>query len=241
MAKKYRDLNKKQTGQAPGQRAEKEFFIKVLLMQEEEKKRISRDLHDETGQMVIGLGALLNIIENELKTGNIEKALALIDEQRQMVQEIARRMKSMALNLRPPALDILGLAAVLREHFSQCTKSNPITIEFNENIKYKKLGENVEITLYRIVQEAVYNVIKHSMATEVKVDLILKDKVLRLVIVDNGRGFDVEKHAGSYDPNKLGLRGIKERTDILKGSFFIESAPERGTKLTITLPLDYTS
>jgi signal transduction histidine kinase len=215
----------------------REFYKRVLIMQEEENRRISRDLHDETGQAVIALGASLNVIEKELKEGHIQKALTLINENRKLIQEIANKMKSMALNLRPPALDILGLPAVLREYFSQCTTSNPVRIEFNENIKDTKLNSNIEITLYRIVQEAIYNILKHSMAMKVKVDFIVAEKKLKLIIEDNGKGFDVKGYKEQFDVSKMGLRGIKERVDILNGAFFVESSPGKGTRLTVTLPL----
>ncbi len=154
------------------QAAIKEFYKKVLLMQEEERRRISRDLHDETGQMVIALGASLNVIEKELKAGRTKEALKVVNENRKLIQGIASKMKSMALDLRPPALDILGLSAVLREYFAQWTKVNPIRIEFNENSKGVRLNGNIEITLYRIVQEAICNILKHAEAIAVKVDLI---------------------------------------------------------------------
>ena len=216
----------------------KDFYRKVLMLQEDEKRKISRDLHDETGQIVIALGASLNIIERELKQGNAEKALTLINANRELIDEIASKMKSMALNLRPPALDILGLSAVLREYFSQCTTSSPVKIKFNENLKNAKINEDIEITLYRIVQEATYNIIKHSMATTVKVDLIFEEKRLKLIMEDDGKGFNVEEYNRQRDDTKLGLRGIKERVDILKGNFSIESAPDKGTKLTIVLPTE---
>lgn len=214
----------------------KEFYRKVLMLQEEEKKRISRDLHDETGQTVIALGASLNVIERELKEGNIDKALQLINEKRQLIKEIADEMKAMARNLRPPALDILGLPAVLREYFSQCTKTSPIKIEFNENVKDIKLSEDVEITLYRIVQEAIYNAIKHSGATAVKADLVFKEGELHLVISDNGKGFSYEEYKKDADANKMGLHGIKERVDILNGTFYIKTVPNEGTELQVVLP-----
>lgn len=215
----------------------RDFYRKILMMQEEEKRKISRDLHDETGQIVIALGAALNIVEAALKEGNIERALAVINENRKMVQEIAGRMKSMALNLRPPGLDILGLSAILREYFFQFTKSNTIRIEFDENVKDDKLNEDIEITIYRIIQEGIHNVKKHSMASAVKIDLIQTEKALQLVVVDNGKGFDVEEYHRQYDPSKMGLRGIKERVDILNGVFSVESSPGKGTKLTVILPL----
>ncbi|PIU42433.1 MAG: hypothetical protein COS99_00285 [Candidatus Omnitrophica bacterium CG07_land_8_20_14_0_80_42_15] len=214
------------------------YYRKILIMQEEEKRRMSRDLHDETGQVVIALGASLNIIEKAVKEGNSKKALALIDGNREILQTIASKMKSMALNLRPPELDILGLSAVLREYFSQCTTSNPIKIEFNENIKDRKLDSNVEITLYRIVQETIHNILKHSMAKDVKVNLIFSERNLQLIIEDNGIGFNMEEYSKQYDITKMGLRGIKERLDILNGTFAVESEPNKGTKIKIVLPME---
>lgn len=215
----------------------KEFYKKVLIVQEEEKKRISRDLHDETGQIVIALGASLNIMEKEMRSGNTEKVLNIIDDNRKMIHEIAVRMKTMALNLRPPAFDILGLPSVLREYFSQCTQSSPIKIEFNENLKDKKLSETAEITLYRIVQEAVYNIQKHSKASLVKINLILDENELKLFIEDNGKGFDLKEYYNDVDATKMGLRGIRERVDMLNGTFSLDSAPGAGTKLKIILSL----
>ena len=215
----------------------KDFYREILLRQEEEKKRISRDLHDESGQMVVALAAALNILEKAIKAGEIEEALAEIEKNRKIIQEMAGKMKSIALRLRPPALDVLGLAAVLREYFSQCTQSNPLKIKFNENTKGLKLNENIEIALYRIVQEAIINIIKHSGASLVKIDLILSGGKVQLVIKDNGKGFDLAEYQRQYDITKMGLRGIKERVDIFGGTFNIASGPETGTELNIILPL----
>jgi two-component system, NarL family, sensor histidine kinase DegS len=220
------------------ERTVKEFYRKVLLLQEEEKKRISRDLHDETGQIVVALGAQLNVIEKELKNKNIEKALNIIDKNRTLLQEIASKMKFMAFNLRPPALDILGLSAVLREYFAQRTASDQIRIEFKENLKDIKLNENTEITLYRIVQEAITNISKHAKAKAAKVELRYRDQLLSLFVEDDGSGFDVSDHESKFDISKMGLRGIKERVSILNGSFSINSFPGKGTQLIITLPIE---
>lgn len=215
----------------------KTIYGKILAAEEDEKRRISRDLHDETGQIIIALGASLNVIEKELKEGNIEHVLVLIGEKRKLVQQIAGSMKSMARNLRPPALDILGLSAVLREYFSQFTNSEPIRIEFTENLKDVKMEEHVEITLYRIVQETIFNILKHSNAIAVKVNLLLDKQNLTMRIEDNGKGFNIEEYHTNFDPTKMGLRGIKERVDALKGSLNIESSPGKGTKVIVCLPL----
>ncbi|MFH1847841.1 MAG: sensor histidine kinase [Candidatus Omnitrophota bacterium] len=219
------------------QESARQFYRSILMMQEAEKKRISRDLHDEVGQVVVGLDAAFNLVERELRGGNIKRALELISESRKLVKEIAAKMKSMAFILRPPALDVLGLSAAMREYFGQCSKANPIKIEFNENMKEAPLPENVNITLYRIVQEAMFNILKHSQATKVKVDLLLEKDVLRLFIQDNGIGFDIEEHIRNFDAAKMGLRGIKDRVDLLGGSFTIESTPGKNTRVNIELPI----
>ncbi|MBD3263951.1 MAG: hypothetical protein GF375_02470 [Candidatus Omnitrophica bacterium] len=212
-----------------------DFYHKMLIAQEEEKKRISRDLHDEAGQMAVALAASMDIIEKEIKKGNSDKAFSLLKESRNMVQDIVFKMKSMALNLRPPALDLLGLSAALREYLSQCTKTNNIRIEFKENTKDIKFDERIEIALYRIVQEAICNAIKHAKASLVKIDLLLAQDRIKLIVEDNGKGFDVSGYRDNKDTNKLGLRGVQERVDAVRGYFAINSS-EKGTKLTIILP-----
>jgi len=210
----------------------------MLYIQEEERKRISRDLHDETGQMVIGLGAKLNMIEKHLKEGNINKAMDSLEENRNDIKEITNKMKMMALNLRPPAFDILGLAAVFREYFSFCTKSSSVKIVFNENIRETRLSEHIEITIYRIIQEAMNNVLKYANASEVKVNLTLNQNTLNLHVEDNGVGFDLEKYKEGPRESKLGLRGIEERVNIFNGSLLIDTMPGKGTKVSVTIPLE---
>jgi two-component system sensor histidine kinase DegS len=129
----------------------------------------------------------------------------------------------------------LGLSAALREYLSQCTKSNNIRIEFKENIKDIKVDERIEITLYRIVQEAICNTIKHAKASLVRIVLLLDKDKLKLTVEDNGRGFDVNRYRQDKSADKLGLRGIKERVDAVRGYFAISSSRKR-TKLTIILP-----
>lgn len=220
------------------QAIEKDFYREIFLRQEEEKKRVSQDLHDESGQTVVALTAALSILEKAIKAGEIEEALAEIEKNRRIIQEMASKIKSIALRLRPPALDMLGLAAVLREYFSQCTQLNPLKIEFNENTKGLKLNENIEIALYRIVQESITNIIKYSGASLVKIDLFLTGAKVQLVIKDNGKGFDLAEYQRQYDITKMGLRGIKERVDFFGGTFNIVSGPKSGTELNIVLPLN---
>jgi signal transduction histidine kinase len=238
-SKKYlKDKEKKELSAGDREIEAKEFYRKILTLQEEERKRISRDLHDETGQIVVALGTLFNVIEKELKNKRIDKALDIIDKNRTLLQEIAAKMKFMSFNLRSPALDILGLSAVLREYFSQCTANGRIRIEFKENLKDVKLEENMEITLYRIVQEAITNIVKHAQAKAVKVELLCSGEAVSLFVEDDGKGFNYKEYKKKHNISKMGLRGIKERVGILNGSFTIDSLPGKGTKLIVTLGLE---
>ncbi len=214
-----------------------QFCRKILMAHEEEKKRISRDLHDESGQIVIGLSTTFNVIEKEIRSGNTGKALQLIDDTRGLIKTLSVRMKSLALILRPPALDVLGLSAVLREYFWQCSKNNEIKIEFNENLKDRKIEPGLEITIYRIVQEALNNVLKHSKASLVMVSLLIKKNKIQLIIEDNGQGFDFKNLKNGIHTEKLGLSGINERVSAFNGKFFIDSVLKKGTTLIISLPL----
>ncbi|MFH1790998.1 MAG: sensor histidine kinase [Candidatus Omnitrophota bacterium] len=215
----------------------KRFYGRILSLHENEKRRISRDLHDETGQIVIALGAKLNLIEKAIRDGNIDDARALIAENRDMISEIAVRMRAMALNMRPPAMDILGLSATLREYLSEITKSSNIKVEFNENLSGIKMDDDVEITLYRIVQEAMNNVVKHSNAGDVNVDLYHGDRNIKLIVKDNGSGFKITEVINDADPRKIGLKGIRERAHILGGVFDLKSEPGAGTRVEINIPV----
>ena len=215
----------------------REFSKKILTIQEEERHRISRDLHDEIGQFSVSLGSALNIIEKEIEKRNFDKALHVIKDAKTILADTAKKIRTLFLDLRPAELGMLGLPSVLRELFSHYTKSYPLNIKFRENIGSVRIKDEVAITLYRVIQEAFNNIVKHARAKTVKIDLLLKGGEINLGIEDDGLGFDAEAFFKEANVDKLGLRGMRERVDLLNGKFLLQSKPKNGTKINVIFPI----
>lgn len=215
----------------------REFSKKILTIQEEERHRISRDLHDEIGQFSVSLGSALNIIEKEIAKHNFDAALRLIQDAKNILAGTTKKIRTLFIDLRPAELGMLGLPSVLRELFAHYTKTYPLNIKFKENIGSIHIKDEVAITLYRVIQEAFNNIVKHARAKNVKIDLLLKQGEINLSVEDDGVGFDAEAFFKEANVNKLGLRGMRERVDLLNGEFFLQSKLRSGTKINVTFPI----
>ncbi|MBU1913315.1 MAG: sensor histidine kinase [Candidatus Omnitrophica bacterium] len=215
----------------------REFSKKILTIQEEERHRISRDLHDEIGQFSVSLGSALNVIEKEITKRNLDTALRVIKDAKTLLADTANKIRTLFIDLRPAELDMLGLPSVLRELFSHYTKSYPLNIKFKENIGSIHIKDEVAITLYRVIQEAFNNIVKHAKAKNVKIDLLLKAGEINFTIEDDGIGFNSEEFFREANVDKLGLRGMRERVDLLNGKFFLQSKLRAGTKINVTFPI----
>ncbi len=215
----------------------REFSKKILTIQEEERHRISRDLHDEIGQFSVSLGSALNVIEKEITKRNLDTALRVIKDAKALLADTAKKIRTLFIDLRPAELGMLGLPSVLRELFAHYTKSYPLNIKFKENIGIIRIKDEVAITLYRVIQEAFNNIVKHAKAKNVKIDLLLKAGEISFTIEDDGMGFSTEEVFKEANMDKLGLRGMRERVDLLNGKFFLQSKPKRGTKINVTFPI----
>ena len=215
----------------------REFSKKILTIQEEERHRISRDLHDEIGQFSVSLGSALNVIEKEITKRNLDTALRVIKDAKTLLADTAKKIRTLFIDLRPAELGMLGLPSVLRELFSHYTKSYPLNIKFRENIGSIHIKDEVAITLYRVIQEAFNNIVKHAKAKNVKIDLLLKAGEISFTIEDDGLGFNAEEFFREANVDKLGLRGMRERVDLLNGKFFLQSKLRSGTKINVTFPI----
>ncbi len=215
----------------------REFSKKILTIQEEERHRISRDLHDEIGQLSVSLGSALNIIEKEIGKRNFDTTLRLIKDAKKILTETTNKIRTLFIDLRPAELDMLGLPSVLRELFSHYTKSYPLHIKFTENIGNIHIKDEVAITLYRVIQEAFNNIVKHAKAKNVKIGLLLKKSEINFTIEDNGVGFDADEFFKEANVGKFGLRGMRERVDLLNGKFSLQSKLKSGTKITVVFPI----
>jgi signal transduction histidine kinase len=215
----------------------RELSKKILSIQEEERHRISRDLHDEIGQFSVSLGSTLNIIEKEIGKRNFNTALRLVKDAKKILTDTTNKIRTLFMDLRPAELDMLGLPSVLRELFSHYTKSYPLKIKFKENIGNMRIKDEVAINLYRVIQEAFNNIVKHAKAKNVKIDLLLKKGEINFTIEDDGIGFDAKAFFKEANVGKFGLRGMRERSDLLNGKFLLQSKLKSGTKINVIFPI----
>lgn len=210
---------------------------KVITAQEEERKRIARELHDQTSQsltsLMLGIKALENIENHDLLK-------AKTDELRALTGKTLEEIRDLAINLRPSVLDDLGLEAAVQGFLKGYSHKNGIEVDIHtKGIKDLRLPSRVETAFYRIVQEAMTNIVKHAMAKYVAVIMERRNNTLVLIVEDDGRGFDVkEVMEAPLREKRLGLFGMEERVSLLGGSFSIESVSGFGTTLYVNVPLE---
>jgi two-component system sensor histidine kinase/response regulator len=205
---------------------------RVVIAQEEERKRISRDLHDDFGQILTTQLFELRKLQEEATSPGIalsERLQMLHDQTNEVFQTIHR----LAQDLRPPTLDTLGLVPALKNYCTEFTRRTQIPVTFEVDQALYELPDIYNITLYRTLQEALTNIVKHAQARQVWVELSLEDDEIMLTIQDNGQGFDTSQ----AQSNGIGLAGLRERLTLVGGSLQISSNPDRGTILSARLPL----
>ena len=211
----------------------KEISARVLTAQEEERKRVARELHDETSQALTSLMIELKMLESE----DEKDRKVRMDNLRAYISQILDDVRRLALELRPSALDELGLVPALRAYIKEYTGKFHIDVELQVAGLKERLADHVEVALYRVVQEALTNVAKHSGATSVSISMSRDDGSAVLTIKDNGRGFAVTEVMKSKERG-LGLFGMRERMSTIGGELEINSARGRGTKLVAKLALE---
>ncbi|RPJ22357.1 MAG: response regulator [Chloroflexi bacterium] len=205
---------------------------RVVAAQEEERQRISRELHDDLGQaLTTHLLALRNLQEDLSLPVEVmfDRLQSLYDQS----YEIFVKIRRLARDLRPPVLDALGLKVAMQTYCTEFTRRTHLPVIFEADPSLPALTDMYNVTLYRALQEALTNVVKHAQATQVWVDLSAEDDMINLTVQDNGIGFN-EVHSGS---NGIGLAGLRERITIAGGTLNISSTPKRGTVLTAQFPL----
>jgi signal transduction histidine kinase len=202
---------------------------RVVTAQEAERRRLARELHDETGQALTSI--LLGMRTIDDARGD-EAKRAAVAEVRDLVRSTLQDVRQLAVELRPTALDDFGLVAALERLTANFSESTRIAVEFQANLP-QRLTPELETALYRIVQEALTNIVKHARAQRVSVVVARKPGSVMAVIEDDGIGFD----AGSARSDGLGLVGMKERVALLGGRLAIETSPDAGTTLLAEVPL----
>lgn len=197
---------------------------------EEERQHISRELHDEAGQILIGIKLALQVAARQVPDGQTALRSDL-DDLREQINQATRRLKDLARWLRPPTLDQLGLEVALRQLASDIKARAGFDVEVRLDTLDSRLPQSWEIALYRVAQEALTNVLRHAEAGSALLELHCDDTRLCLAVRDNGRGFDPAAVAGG-----LGLLGMRERAGMLGGALTVDSAPGQGTQIKVEVP-----
>jgi signal transduction histidine kinase len=217
--------------------ARAQLLRRVVAAQEEERRRIARELHDQTGQHLVALSLQLELHREALRQSHgTEDHLPQVLE---LADRLTREVHSLAWELRPPELDHLGLQAALSRYVEQWSARSGIAADFiSTGFGDSRLTPDAEVTLYRVTQEALTNVLKHSRARNVSLVLERLPNEVLAVIEDDGCGFDVEIHTATSPADaRLGILGMRERIEFAGGSLTIESSPGAGTTLAVRVPL----
>ncbi|MBN2337266.1 MAG: PAS domain-containing protein [Acidobacteria bacterium] len=207
---------------------------KLLYAQAEERRRVSRELHDDLSQQLAKLQFDVETMEQHLPSDSGEMREKLLN-MRDGVESLSNDIRRIAYELHPSALDHLGLSVALRSHIREFMEREGITVRFTTRKVPAKIPAEVANTLYRIAQEALRNVAKHAGKTAVRMALTGGGNQLSLVIRDDGIGFDVHS---AQDKEGLGLISMQERARLVQGDFSLETLPGRGATITVRVPLD---
>ena len=205
----------------------------ILVTQEQERARISHELHDEIGQSLTALKITINRAQqNVVDRGRVE---SLLSTGQQMVESLMNDVREIAYRLRPSELDQLGLAAALRAHLEKAVRPLVQNVTFLENLGDRRFSADLELCCFRVAQEALTNCLRHAKATGLEVSLNYEPPYLTLSVVDNGVGFDAASYYSAPDHSRsLGLVGMRERVMANGGRFGIRRLPESGTEVTAT-------
>ncbi len=207
---------------------------RLIESEETERRRISRELHDQTGQ---SLTAIKMNLERALRDSGSVQIARRLNESLGMIEQTITEIRDLARDLRPSLLDDLGLVPALRSYCNLMADRLGISVEFVAEVATDRLDPKVETTCYRVAQEALTNVAKHARATHVRVELCLRGTDLNLLIVDDGSGFNVtqaltQAAAGA----SIGVLGMRERAALIGGKVSITSGSGLGTEVRAVIP-----
>jgi len=209
---------------------------RVITAQEEERRRIARELHDETGQSLTALGLGLEAAIEELGSSPQQSVDRRLESLAHVASDAIEELDRLVLDLRPAQLDHLGLVATLRWYATRVNSQSELKTQLEVRGRAQRLQPEVETALFRIAQEALTNVLRHANAKQVEVVLSFESELLSLEVTDDGVGFDAG--ATNAAPSSLGLIGMRERAHLVGGVLVVRSRPGEGTRVSVTVPLE---
>ena len=215
------------------QKGLRDYIGAIRATQEEERLRLARELHDDTIQAVIALKQRMQLAQKSIKTQSGRQALSELET---FAEQTIENLRRMTRALRPIYLEDLGLVTALEMLVGETNQNNSLDVDFQKSGEEQRLSHEVELALYRIAQEALNNVVRHSQAKRVDLIILFGEKEIKLEVNDNGIGFDMPKSPTDFASNgHFGLLGMRERADLIGARLEVESAPGNGTRLKVKL------
>ncbi len=213
-----------------------QLLAQIITAQEDERRRISIEIHDGPTQsmsaVLLTLQTCRLLFEKDPQT-----AARKLEEVEEALRANIAELRRLINDLRPPGLDDIGLVSALKQYFREFLESTGLQGRFEVKGKVVEPDWRTATMLFRIVQECLNNVRKHAQATQVRVKMKFKEDLVKIVVADDGKGFDPKGLQNSGRPLQFGLLGMRERAEMLGGSLIIDSAPGKGTKITLSAPL----
>lgn len=213
----------------------RQFPQRLIAVQENERSRFARDLHDSVNQLLSSVRFRIHSIAGQIKKSNKDLRLE-IRQAEDFLGDALEEVRRISRNLRPSELDDLGLAAAIRSACAEFKTRQPIEIKLRLGRLARRLPSEIELALYRIVQEALSNVEKHARATRLLVQLRREKAFVELSIQDNGRGISRLKR-GRQKRQGFGLENMRERAGFLGGTFSVSPGPDAGTRIVVQIPI----
>lgn len=209
------------------------LISKLLSAQEDERRRISRELHDETSQALTSLMVTMRVMANEAKD---DEQHTLLTSCREVTASILREIRDLAVELRPPILDDMGLIPAIRKYVHNFEDKYGLEVVLTLPSNECTMDSHKAVALYRILQESMTNVVKHTSASKIQITLTLQNQHIQLMVRDNGHGIQLQDFEKARQQDRIGIYGMRERAVLLGGSFHLESKSEGGTELSVSLP-----
>jgi signal transduction histidine kinase len=216
-----------------------ELLTKIISAQEEERARLARELHDETAQTLGALAIAMDRARDSLDAAQQPEVAVRLQEARALAASLLEEIRRLILDLRPMALDDFGLAPAIRWYAETHLEEAGVAASVEVDQPSKRLPKHLEVSLFRMVQEAVNNIVRHADARHARIGLAFQDSVATVRVSDDGRGFEADAVLGLAVPARsFGLLGMQERVRLLNGQISIHSRPGEGTVIAIEIPIE---
>jgi signal transduction histidine kinase len=228
------EIERRQAAERQTRRDLERLSARLVTAQEEERRSLARELHDAVGQALTAIKMEMGVAMRGVETDS--RARRALDEGRAIAESTLQNVRDLSQLLHPSMLDDFGLPEAVSAHLRSFSKRTGIRTQLTHERMDDRLSPEIEVCVYRIVQEALTNVARHSGASSCTVSLVRREGMLHLTIEDDGRGIDAAAARASDARRRLGLIGMRERAQALAGTFVIENRHEGGTRVTVRLP-----